>query len=137
MVGLTLALLLSAEPSGLAPPPSSPPQASPITGGPYTRRALIPLAIAGALAVGGGVFLGISIAQTDSARGLAGERLDALLSSATSNRVGGVMLLVSGALTAAIAALLFQYEPTPGLTLSVGPTPGGALVSFSSAWSVP
>ena len=130
MVGLTLALLLSAEPSALASPPLT-------SGGPYARRALIPLVIAGAVAIGGGVFLGVSVAQTDSSRSLEGESRDALLFAATSNRVGGVMLLISAALTGAVSAFLFQYQPAPSLTLSLSPTPGGGLASFSWEWSGP
>ena len=123
MIGLSLvALLLSAEPAPPAPDAH-----------PFARRALIPLAISGAAFLAGGLFLGVSVAQTNAAAKLEPDPRDALLFVATNNRVGGVLLLATGVLTGAISAFLFTFQPVPGLALSLTPTSGGAF--FGLTWA--
>ena len=84
---------------------------------------------------GGGVFLGVSVVQTNEAALLEGEDRDKRLDTATNNRVGAVMLLTSGALVSAIAAFLFWFEPSPRVTIGLTPLAGGALFSFG--WTAP
>ena len=127
MIGLSLvALLLSAEPSATTAAPDA---------HPFARRALIPLAVAGAAFIAGGIFLGVSVAQTNAAAKLDGMPRDDLNFIATNNRVGGVLLVVCGALTAGVAAILFTFEPVPGLAMSFSPTPGGAFLGLT--WAAP
>ena len=102
---------------------------------PFAHRAIIPLIIGGVLIAGGGVFLGVSTVQTsDAARWGAGAARDELLFSAGNNRVGGVMLMVTGGLSAALATFLFLYRPE-AVSFSVTPLSGGAFVSLG--WRAP
>jgi len=127
MIGLSLvALLLSAEPSTAAAAPDA---------HPFARRALIPLAVSVAAFIGGGIFLGVSVAQTNAAVKLDGAPRDDLNFIATNNRVGGVLLLLAGALTAGVAAILFTFEPVPGLAMSLSPVPGGGFLGLT--WAAP
>jgi hypothetical protein len=121
-----LALVLS------VPPPEPTAEQSPT---PYARRAIIPLIVSGVLLAAGATFLGVSAVQTNDAQRWEGASRDALLASAGSNRVGGVMLTVTGAFSAAVAAFLFWYQPPPALSLSFTPLAGGAFVSLG--WRAP
>lgn len=100
---------------------------------PYAGRAIVPLSIAAGLFVAGGIFVGVSAGQVTEAQKLEPEPRDVLLASATSNRVGGVMLLASGACSLAIAAFLFWYEPASHVTIALTPVSGGAV--FSLGWA--
>ena len=102
---------------------------------PFAMRALIPLTVGSVLLIGGGIFLGLSVAQTNDAALLEPEPREALLSAATSNRVGGVMLVVGGVLVSSIAAFLFWFVPEPRVTIGMTPIAGGAL--FSLGWRAP
>ena len=127
MISVSLvALLLSAEPSTAA-------AATDVH--PFARRAIIPFAIGGGLFIAGGLFLGVSVAQTNAAAKLDGMARDDLNFIATNNRVGGILLMVAGALTAGVATILFTFEPVPGVALSLTPTPGGAFLGLT--WAVP
>lgn len=114
----------------LSGPPQDEPAAEAPTARPFARRALIPLAVSGAAFVGGGLFLGISALQATAAAQSEGEPAEALRFNATSNRVGGVMLLATGALTGLIAVFLFQFAAAPPIAVSVSPMRGGTFVSL-------
>ena len=119
MVALSLVvLLLSAEPQ-------------PEDTHPFARRGFIVLSVSAAAFIAGGIFLGVSVSQTNAAGKLEPEPRDALLFVATNNRVGGTLLLVTGALTAGIAAFLFGYEPMHRTVISFTPTPGGAFLGLT------
>ena len=121
------ALLLTAILSAAAPEqPSS---------RPYAGRAVVPLSIAAGLFIAGGIFIGVSSGQVAQAARLEPEPGAALIASALSNRVGGVMLLTAGAFSVAIAAFLFWYEPTTHLTIAFTPLSGGGVFSFG--WVAP
>lgn len=100
---------------------------------PFAKRALIPLTVGAALLAGGGVFIGVSAVQVSEAQALEPEARDMRLSTATSNRVGGVMLMVGGALVVSIAAFMFWFEPAPKVSLAFVPTAGGGF--FSLGWT--
>ena len=120
MVALSLvALLLSAEPQ----------HAEDLH--PFARRGFIVLGVGAAGLLAGGIFLSVSVAQTNAASQLEPEPRDALLFVATNNRVGGVLMMISGALTAGIAAFLFGYEPMRQTVISFAPIPGGAFVGLT------
>lgn len=102
---------------------------------PYAKRALVPLSIGAALLAGGGVFIGVSVVQVGEAQALEPDARDMRLSTATSNRVGGVMLMVGGALVVGIAAFLFWFDPSPPVSLAFIPTAQGGF--FSLGWTVP
>lgn len=105
------------------------------TARPYAGRAIVPLSITAGLFIAGGIFLGVSASQVTQAAKLDPEPGAALLANAVSNRVGGVMLLTAGVLSAGIAAFLFWYEPTSHVSVALTPVAGGAVFSFG--WLAP
>lgn len=121
MAPLVLSLALGAAPAEPAPPPH-----------PSRARALAPAIIAGATLLGGAAFLTVGQVQWNRAGGRPAEEADAARAGATSNVVGGVALLGLGALSAALAAVLFWWTPAQSPRVAFAPLPGGGLLALEA-----
>jgi UPF0716 family protein affecting phage T7 exclusion len=128
-VTLSSALLVSLIAS------QTPDSVEPIDAHPFALRAGITLAVSGALFVTGATFIAISGGQTKQSQTLEAQNKMELLSLATNNRVGGILLLVGGAITTAISVFLFQFQPTQKVSLALMPDANGA--TFSIGWVTP
>lgn len=113
MLALAAAMLLSST------PPDSPRQ-----------WAWVPLVVSGAAGIGGVTLLVVSGRQDAEADTFSGAEAERQRFIATSNRTGGVLILLFAACSAGLSAILLGADSH--LTAAVAPTTGG--MAFALGW---
>jgi hypothetical protein len=126
-VSLVVSLALGAAPAD-EPAASAP--------SPTRWRAVVPAAVSGVSLLAGVAFVvGGRLAWAQAAGLPTPEAVEAARGSATSSLVGGVALLGFGALTGALAVVLFAWAPAPaGSRVALVPLDGGGLVTLGVGW---